>query len=103
MIELFGFFVAYQCLAFIPAKPAGTTRAAKLYDSPQAPASTEASKGSITAPGDQRANATHQTSAAQCDMEVRETPRAWYIERPADPNDRIEPADSESASSEAVE
>jgi hypothetical protein len=98
MIGLFGFFVAYQCLAFIPAKPAGTTHAAKLQDTPQAPTSTDASEGPATTPGDQAANAAHEMPAAECAIEVRETPRTWRVEKPVDPNDRVPPDGSEPAS-----
>jgi len=104
MIELLGFFVAYQCLAFIPpAKSPGPTHAAKLGDTSQVPTNANVSKYPPTATSCQLLSTDNGTPALECTVGAGETTRIWRDGSVADPNDRIEPADSETAFSGDVE
>jgi hypothetical protein len=94
-VELLGFFVAYQCLAFIPpAKTPTRTRAVRLDDRPNQPMGANVPDDSTVSTGDQPENIADCTPALRRAMEAREARRVWYHETVADPNDRAEPDDS---------
>jgi hypothetical protein len=93
MLGLFAFFVAYQCLAFIPpAKTSGTTRAVRLDDSPQAPTSVTAEDP--TAAAAHQPGSTDDTPVLQYAAEACEPATIWRNESTADPNDPVDPNDS---------
>ncbi len=88
MIALFAFFVAYQCLAFIPAKPAGVACAARLQADPETSVGTEPSETA----GDPRVGSAGEAPAVPEAVELPEKAPMRPVTRPADPNDYV-PAD----------
>jgi len=90
MLALLAYFVAYQCLAFIPpAKTCGTTRAVRPGPSACVNASQDPNAAAAPQPG-----SSDDTPVLESAAEVCETVTIWGYESTADPNEAVDPNDS---------
>jgi len=95
VLSLLAYFVAYQCLAFIPAaRSPGATHAAKPGDIPQVPTNANVSKYPAATTSCQLTSTDNRIPAVECTVDAGEPARIWPDESATDPNAPVDPNDS---------